>query len=148
MRRIETHIDIDAPARAVWEHLIDFPSYAAEHWNEYLLTLDVTMERGGRVHGITESPRLPRRELRARIVSHTFPDLTWEAKLPIPGIVHAVHYFRLATLSAESTRLVQGEQVSGLLTPAFWHLVEKSEPGFVLFNEALKRRAEAAYSAA
>ncbi|GAA4461699.1 hypothetical protein GCM10023170_065200 [Phytohabitans houttuyneae] len=38
--------------------------------------------------------------------------------------------------------LVQGERVSGLLTPTVFHLVVKSRSGFEAVNDALKRRAE------
>lgn len=144
MRRLETSIVIDAPPREVWRHLIDFPSYAAERWNTYIKSIEVELRRGGRVRATTSSPLLPQRQLRARLLSFEYPELSWEAKLPVPGIIYARHYFALGETAPGSTFLVQGEEVSGVLTSAFFGLVEKSEPGFVVLNDALKRRVEKA----
>lgn len=144
LKSTETSIIIDAAPAEVWSHLVDFPSYAAEGWNDYIESIEVELRPGGRVHARTKSPLLSRRELKARILSARFPELSWEAKLPIPGIIYAKHYFRVEELPDGSSRFVQGEMVWGPLTSAFWSLVEKSEPGFVQLNEALKQRVEKA----
>ncbi|WP_432836398.1 SRPBCC family protein [Dactylosporangium sp. CA-092794] len=142
MRLIETHINIAAPAGTVWQALTDFPSYARDNWNEYIRSIAAPLVRGGRVTAVTHTPRLGQRDLKATLVNVDLPELSWEVKLPVPGLLHATHYFRAEALSPASTRFVQGERVSGVLTGLVFHLVEKSEAGFHTMNEALKRRAE------
>jgi len=143
MKYIETHIDIEAPPEDIWEVLTDFASYARDGWNGYITSIVVDARAGGRVTAVTESPLLNQRELKARIISATFPELSWEAKLPVPGTLRAKHYFRVVALSPTRSRFVQGESVSGVLTATVFHLVEKSEPGFEIMNRAIKHRTEA-----
>jgi len=143
MKSLETTVDIDAPAIVVWNVLTDFASYRRDGWNSYITSIEATLERGRRVTAVTKSPLLPQRDLKARIVSGQFPELIWEAKLPVPGIIHATHYFRIEPTSELTSRFVQGETLTGLLAAAMFPLVEKSEPGFVILNQALKQRAEA-----
>jgi len=143
MRSIETHIDIDAQPAQVWQVLTDFASYGREGWNAYILSIDVDPRPRGHVRAVTKSPLLDQRDLKAQIISATFPELSWEAKLPVPGILHAKHYFRIEQLSPTTSRFIQGETVSGILTATVFHLVEKSEPGFLIMNAAIKQRAEA-----
>ena len=141
-KTIETHVDVDAPAQVLWEVLSDYESYERESWNPYIESIEVTTT--GRVTATTFGETLGRRQLRAKLLTGEFPELLWEKKLP--WVIHARHWFRVVPTSATSTRFVQGEQVSGLLTGLVWHLVERSQPSFSAFNLALKHRAEARWA--
>ena len=146
MKIVETQVEIEAPARDVWEVLIDFPSYGREGWNGYIRSIEAALVTGAPVVADTYTEQMGQRPLTARLSSVTFPELSWDAKLPVPGLIHARHYFRVEAISDRRSRLVQGEWVSGLLTATVFHLVIKSREGFETLNQALKHRTEARIS--
>jgi hypothetical protein len=63
--------------------------------------------------------------------------------LLLDGLFDGEHYFRVEALSAHSTRFVHGEHFSGILIGLMSGLLKKTDRGFALMNEALKKRAEA-----
>jgi hypothetical protein len=71
-------------------------------------------------------------------------ELRWRGKLLIPGLFDGEHYFRLEPLPGGATKLVHGENFSGLLVPMFRRSLEHgTRAGFVMMNEALRTRVEA-----
>jgi hypothetical protein len=148
LRHVETQIDIVAPAETVWRTLVDFDGYDRESWNIYIRSIDGTLQKGQKVKAVVTPLELPRMVIRATLSATDFPELRWAVKLLFPGIVHAQHYFRLESLTSSSTRLIHGERVSGALGRAFFPLVRKSRSGFIVFNEALKKKAETAHQEA
>lgn len=141
MRFIETSVEIEAGAMDVWDVLTDFPSYGREGWNEYIRSIEAPLTSGARATIDTYTEKMGERTLKSRLVNVTFPLLTWEVRLP--GLMRAMHYFRIEAIDAHRSRFIKGEQVSGLLTRAVFHMVINSRPGFEVFSDALKRRVEA-----
>lgn len=148
MRAVETQIDIAAPAQTIWDVLVDFESYGKEGWNAYIRSIEAPLTKGERISADTYTEEMGPRALRAKMLAVAFPELSWEVKLPIPGLIHARHYFRIEALSAGQSRLIQGEEVVGILKSTVFHLVEKSRSGFEIFNAAVKKRAEDRVAAA
>jgi hypothetical protein len=144
MRFRETSIDIDATADQVWAILTDIEVYERDAWNAYIESITGVISRGERVTAVLKAPEQPRRTVRPTLVSATFPELSWEVKLVGRPVLHALHYFKVEPTGSHSCRFIQGEQVRGALTFMVFHLVDKSVSGFHTFNEAIKRRAEAA----
>ncbi|MEV5177490.1 SRPBCC domain-containing protein [Streptomyces flaveolus] len=142
MRMMETSIDIDAPAERVFEILTDLEGYEREGWNEYIRSFTGALEPGTVLRAAVRQVSGKEIRLKVRVVSGSYPELRWEKKAPIPGVVHAEHWFRVDPLGPARCRFVQGEHITGALTFAVFHLVERSRQGFERFNAALKRRAE------
>jgi hypothetical protein len=140
-RRIETEIDINAPAAKVWAVLTDF-----EHmplWNPFITAIAGELAPGQRLtvtirppgkSGMTFQPTLlkvaPERELR------------WLGHFIVSGILDGEHYFLLDPLDTERTRLTHGESFSGLLVGFLQGTLDATETGFNAMNAALKRQVE------
>lgn len=140
---IRTEITIAATPDKVWAALVDFAAYP--QWNPFVRSVAGEARQGARLvvavappggRGMTFRPQVltaePGRELR------------WRGSLPVPGLFDGEHYFRLEPAGAGATRLVHGEQFSGLLVPLMARNLDGgTRNGFALMNEALKARVEA-----
>jgi hypothetical protein len=140
-RRIETEIDINAPAAKVWAVLTDFRKMSL--WNPFITAIAGTAAAGERLtitvrppgkSAITLHPTLlavrPERELR------------WLGHLIVSGIFDGEHYFLLDPMGDDRTRLTHGESFSGLLVGFLTATLDATETGFNDMNAALKRQAE------
>jgi hypothetical protein len=140
-RRIETEIDINAPAAKVWAVLTDFPKMPL--WNPFITAiagrpaagerLTVTIRPPGK-SALTFKPTVlkvsPERELR------------WLGHFIVTGLFDGEHYFLLDPLGDRRTRLTQGESFSGLLVGFLRDALDATETGFNNMNAALKQQAE------
>lgn len=140
--RIDTAIDIAAPARRVWRILCDFPSYG--RWNPYVRAIEGRPEVGASLAVSLEPPGGRAMRFRPVIVAlDENRELRWKGKLLIPGLFDGEHWFRLRENTNGGTRFDHGEQFSGLLVPRFRPALEdRTRRGFVAMNESLKREAE------
>ncbi|WP_254840359.1 SRPBCC domain-containing protein [Natronomonas marina] len=140
MERIESSIDVDADAAAVWDVLADGESYP--DWNPFITRLEGTLEPERRVtvrieppgrRGMTFRPRLKTVEPERR--------LAWKGSLLVPNVFDGHHEFAIEPQADGGVRLVQRETFAGLLVPL---LLEEAaiEQGFWEMNQALKRRVE------
>ncbi len=143
MKELRTEIEIDAPARRVWDVLTDFESLP--EWNPFMqrasgeLTPGATLE----IHlklpdgmGMTFKPRV--------LVAEPGRELRWVGSTLFPGIFDGEHIFEIEPVDGGSCRLVQREQFSGVLVwPMLAMIGGKTRRGFEAMNQALKARAEA-----
>jgi hypothetical protein len=140
-RRIETSIEIAAPAKRVWSILTDFPAMTT--WNPFIRSISGALTPGSTlaVHivppgksGMRFKPTVlavkPERELR------------WRGRLLLPGIFDGEHYFLLEQIGLDRTRLTHGESFSGILVGMFSGALSATQGGFEAMNAALKERAE------
>lgn len=111
--RIETSIDIDAPAGQVWAALVDFPSYA--DWNPFVIRV-----RGAPVVG--EAVRLTvvlggRKMGRTHVVSRVDAPTTlaWTIRSNAPWWIRGERVQRVEALGPNRCRYTNDEQVHGLL---------------------------------
>ena len=142
MKELHSEIQIDVPAKRVWELLTDFASYP--QWNPFIRNISgqpATGEclrvrlvpPGGR--GMTFKPRVlnaePNREFR------------WLGHLLVPGLFDGEHSFTIQPLDENRVRFVQRETFKGLLVPLIARSLEtNTQRGFEEMNRALKERAE------
>lgn len=149
MPQIVTAIDIDAPPSKVFEILVDSSRY--EEWNPLLRLLVGSFRPGSRILAKIMMPGVAVPFVfDAKVVRcDAAKGLAWRG--PSVSLVHPVvsgeHYFDLMDLGNGRTRFVHGERFDGILPQVerLWDFLEgKLRPAYEGFNEALKRRAEAA----
>lgn len=135
--KIKTQIHIEASPEQVWQVLTDFDTYAA--WNPFIVSIAGDVALGNmidvKVQGMRFKPKVLQFETNKAFV--------WKGKLFIKGLFDGTHSFKLQDNGDGSTTFLHGENFSGILVPLFKKMLnEKTEPGFVAMNEALKRRVE------
>ncbi len=141
-KRLDSSIDIEAPARDVWDLLIDFAAYAS--WNPFIVEAAGRPEVGSRLRlrmqpvggsAVTLQPTL------VEVVDGR--RLRWQGRFGVRGLFDAEHVFVVETLGAARSRLRQQEEFGGLLVPFFARSLDRGTlPAFDAMNVALKERAE------
>ena len=141
---IESDLEIEAPAAAVWRALVDFPSYP--EWNPYAIrvegrlalgeTIELTLVQEDWAEPMTLRPKIVRLE--------SGRELGWHGRVIFAGLHETDHYFQLVALGANRTRLYHAEEFRGWLPEHVQGPTERAytEKAFRAMNEALKRRAE------
>jgi hypothetical protein len=136
---IDTNVDINAGRAAVWNVLIDFPSYS--DWSPF--RIEGTPEVGKRLvvhmsadggHGMSFKPEV--------LVATPNEELRWLGKLGLQRIANGEHYFILSTNDDGTTRLNHGERFSGALVAFAKGSARKGDAGYEAFSVALKERVE------
>jgi hypothetical protein len=139
---IRTEVEIAAPPARVWAVLENFDGYA--EWNPFMVKVAGKPEVGARIDITIEAPGLKRRTIREKVrVVTRDQELVWGGGPPIPYLADGVHFFRLVDLGDGRTRVLHGEDFTGLLVPLLKGMIAKVAKGFEATNEALKRRVEA-----
>jgi hypothetical protein len=140
--RLDTSIEIAAPAGRVWAILTAFGDYP--RWNPFVRAIDGSLEPG-RTLDVTMQPPGGRSMRFHPVVLAVEPEreLRWKGKLLIPGLFDGEHWFRVRHAAHGHVLFEQGELFTGMLVPRFKPTLDTStRAGFVAMNEALKREAE------
>jgi hypothetical protein len=140
-RTIETAIEIRASTQRVWEILRATNAYT--EWNPFVRSIEGVFERGKTIKVVLQQPGGGSFTVKPVMLNASFPEIRWKGRLLLDGLFDGEHYFRVEALSAHSTRFVHGEHFSGILIGLMSGLLKKTDRGFALMNEALKKRAEA-----
>ena len=139
MREIRTEIDIDAPPAEVWTVLTDLDAYP--EWNPHVVAASGAIELGSTLD-ITVRREGTRDRSMTVTVTELFPDLrlVWVGRLLTGTVFEGRHVFELEPLDGERTRLVNREEVRGVLAG----LVTTDDPAvdYEKMNEALRERVE------
>jgi len=140
-RRIETNIEINAPAVRVWALLTDFARMPS--WNPFIKSISGNLAQGDRLSVYIAPPGRSGMRFKPTVLT-VLPEreLRWLGHLLIPGIFDGEHYFLLEPIGDGKTRLTQGEKFSGLLVVLLSGTLSATEAGFKAMNAALKREAE------
>ena len=146
---LHTEIEIDAPTEVVWRILTDLAAYEA--WNPLIVSAAGEVRVGARLTNRLQPPGSRAVTFRPTVteaVDAADPAgtrvLEWLGHLGVPGVFDGRHRFELHPTPAGGTRLVHGEQFSGLLVRMFRRSLDSSTvAGFEAMNAALKQRAEA-----
>ncbi len=135
---VQTKIEIAASAKDVREVLFDFGDYPG--WNPFIIKVDGVVTEGSTVR-VTVKP-VGRNALSGdtKVTSLTDTRLAWTGSLAIPGLFRGDHEFIIEAQGPNKTLFYQNERMSGIIIPFFNFKPEAA--GFVLMNEALKKRAE------
>jgi hypothetical protein len=139
MKQVHTTIDIDAPASIVWDVLTDLDAY--HEWNPYITDASGIVRDGSAVE-IHVEPTWRRESTFRCAVTSVVPErkLEWIGRFRLPGLFTGRHTFELQPLDDARTRLVNHEDVSGLL--ARFVVTQDTPLDYDWMNRELARRAE------
>jgi hypothetical protein len=142
MHRIETQIEINAPAERVWSLLMDFPSYL--RWNPFIRSIDGNPMVGQSLNVLIQPPGSKAMRFRPTVLKvEPNREFRWKGKLLVPGLFDGEHYFQLEPKPGGGLVFRQGEMFSGLLVPLLKRSLDgATRQGFIAMNEALGREAE------
>ena len=144
MRKIETSIDINAPAERVWAILNDFEAFP--RWNPFIPSISGKPQTGERLSVRIQPPGGRAMTFRPEVLEAGTPRLLrWLGHLGFSGIFDGEHRWQIDPLSDDRCRFLHSETFRGLLVPVFGGMLSKTEAGFREMNEALKQRAEAEF---
>jgi hypothetical protein len=144
MKQLHTEIEIDAPAKRVWELLTDFASYP--QWNPCIRYISGQPAPGERLQARLEPPGGRAMTFKPKVLTaEPNRELRWLGHLLVPGVFDGEHSFTIEPLEENRVRFIQREAFKGLLVPLFARSLEtNTQRGFEEMNHALKGRAEAA----
>lgn len=139
--QLRTEIEIDAPPDAVWAVLSATDRYA--EWNPFVTELKGALAVGSRLEIVVAPPDSSEMRFRPRVlVSEPGRELRWRGVLGHRLLFSGEHFFQLVDTGRGSTRFVHGEDFEGLLLRFLGQKLTNTARGFVLMNQALKRRVE------
>ncbi len=141
---IETSIEIDRPAAAVWSALVDRDSYP--QWNTFIRSWTGDLAVGARQLVRIEPTETSGQTFRPRITDlepgHL---LVWLGRVGVPGVLDGRHRFEIDAIDEHRCRLVHSEVLSGALVPVFRRMLTVDTPAaFSRMNADLAARAVAA----
>jgi hypothetical protein len=144
MKQLDTQIEIDAPAKRVWEVLTDFASYP--QWNPFIRHISGRPAPGERLQARLAPPGGRAMTFKPKVLTaEPNRELRWLGHLLLPGLFDGEHSFTIEPLEENRVRFIQQEAFKGLLVPLFARSLEtNTQQGFEEMNHALKERAEAA----
>ncbi len=144
MRPLDVSIDIDAPAKHVWDALVDLESF--HEWNPFIRDASGDTKVGGRIRVRVRSSLGAPIALHAEVVGRVEErELRWRGHVLAPWLGAGEHTFRVEPLGPSRTRFTQHEVFTGALPRLFARLLAaETRRGFAAMNRALAVRAERA----
>lgn len=143
MATIYTKIDIDSDIETVWKVLTDFSSY--DQWNPFITRASADLNVGGTIDFDELVPDMPKATYKSYI---QYVDKNkrfgWWGGIKYVWLVE--HTFYLEKISENRTSLVQQEKRKGIVVPFLNSKIDATKQGFVLMNNALKKRSEDFFS--
>ncbi len=142
MLSIRTETIIGAPVGKVWQVLTDFGAYPI--WNPVIQSVRGTAALNNKILISIKLPGMPGLKIPCRIeVCDTEKELRWQGAVPMTKWLFAGdHYFKLQA-KGDQTRLIHGEDLSGLALNILQKKLEKElNDAYPRLNAALKQEAE------
>ena len=140
--QLDTHIDIAASPRRVWDVLTDFSRYP--QWNPFIREIRGEVREGARLH-VRLGPPDGRVMTFRPVVTQAEPDrsFAWLGTLMASWLFSGAHEFHLEPLDSNRTRFHHREAFAGILVPFLRKSLQNdTRRGFILMNEAVKAEAE------
>jgi hypothetical protein len=114
MKQLHTQIEIDAPAKHVWELLTDFASYP--QWNPFIRHISGHPAPGERLQARLAPPGGRAMTFKPKVLTaEPNRELRWLGHLLLPGVFDGEHSFTIEPLEENRVRFVQREAFKGLL---------------------------------
>ena len=143
--KIEHRIGVRAPAETIWQVLADIEGWA--HWNPLYPKAEGKLKIGG---PLTLELALPERKPQTirPVILDWIPNeqIHWRLKM-MGGLVSTTRFLEIEKLTETGCIFANGEVFAGLLGPtAVRSMGRVVRRGFAAMGEAVKARAEAAWS--
>lgn len=136
--QLRTEIDIEAPPDRVWAVLTDFSSY--RDWNPFISSVRGKLTEGARLDLELTPPQGRSMTFRSTVVTvDPERELRWKGHYFVKGLFEGEHFFRLEQTEC-GTRVVHGENFSGMAVKIMGGVLTQMARGFVFMNQALRRR--------
>lgn len=141
-RSIRTEVMINDSPSKVWKQLMDHESYA--EWNPFIKSISGSQEVNSTLDITIQSNEKSTMNFQPLIlVNNPNQEFRWRGKLIVNGIFDGEHYFILEEMGPNKTKLIHGEQFTGLLSGALLGMIKKdTEKGFKAMNSSLKELIE------
>lgn len=142
-KHIETSIEINAPAKTVWEILTDFEQYP--QWNPFIKSIKGKAAVGHKIAVRIEPPGAQGMTFKPKVLAFTpQKEFRWLGNLLVKGLFDGEHSFILIAHANGTTTLIQSEQFKGILVPLFSKMLDTNTlQGFKQMNEKVRELAEA-----
>lgn len=141
-KQIHTEIIINAPLQKVWQIIIQLEDY--KNWNPILIECHGIANPGQRLKNVMRTQGNKTMSFKP-IVTKVEEDqyFEWLGSLLVKGLFDGRHSFRLTEISPNQVRLVHREEFSGIASSFILKKIkEQTTANFILWNQALKARAE------
>jgi hypothetical protein len=139
--QLRTEIEIDATPKAVWEVLTDRSRY--HEWNPFITEFTGELREGATLAVLIAPPDSSEMRFRPRVLRYREDhELRWCGTLGFAWLFQGEHFFEVHESASGGTRFVHGEDFSGFLLKFLAGKLTNTARGFVLMNQALKRRVE------
>ena len=141
MKNIQTEILINTDITKVWDVLMNFDSYPK--WNPFITSISGERKLGNRLTVSINPPGGKGMTFKPNILTlEANKEFRWKGKLGINGIFDGEHYFILESVDKDITKFIHGEKFSGLLVTLVGKMLDKTQKGFQLMNESIKKECE------
>lgn len=141
MKNIQTEILINTDITKVWDVLMNFDNYPK--WNPFITSISGEPKLGSRLTVSINPPGGKGMTFKPNILTlEANKEFRWKGKLGINGIFDGEHYFILESVNKDITKFIHGEKFSGLLVPFVRKMLDKTQKGFQLMNESIKKECE------
>lgn len=143
MKNFETTVIINAPQEKVWQVLTNFENYPA--WNPFISKIEGNPEEGAKIKNTMNLEGMKPQVFTPAILKFDKNrEFRWLGHMFFKGLFDGEHYFILEENEEGKTKLIHGENFSGIFVRPLLKMVgEKTLAGFQIMNEALKKRVEA-----
>ena len=136
-----TEITINASPEKVWSILMDFENHI--NWNPFIKKISGEKSVGGKLSITVQSPGKDPMDFEPIVlILEENKHLRWKGKFLFEGLFDGEHFFMLKDNQDGTTTFTHGEIFSGVLVRFFSEDLNKTEQGFKLMNEALKKECE------
>lgn len=133
---------INASVTEVWAILMDFGAYKT--WNPFIKSIEGKAKVGEQLRNTLQFKEGQSQVFRPIVLAvKPEQEFRWLGSLWLKGVFDGEHYFMLEEVGESQTRLIHGEQFSGLLSGILFALIGKdTKKNFQAMNQALKHEVE------
>lgn len=142
VKSLKTEIIINAPVAKVWQVLTNFEAYP--EWNPFIIKIIGNLEIGHKLEAIIQAEGQSAMTFKPTVLKvEEEKEFRWLGHLFIRGLFDGEHYFELEALGPQQTKLIHGENFSGILVGLLLKRIgDGTLAGFKAMNKALKERVE------